>query len=138
MNMGEALKEILGTRNMRLGDIDSLEKSQSLKKGARTLAESGCSMCLHRRSIGDYGRVQCSHPKVMEIQERFPQREPGLIAAKALNAMGKALDIRINPEFYKNPWFNWPWCYDPASVEFCSGFGREAEAGVREEKGEFN
>lgn len=92
---------------------------------------SGCGSCVYRRSIGDYGRVQCSHPRIMAIQEQFPERKPGLIAVRALNEMGKALAIRINLLAYRNPWFSWPWCYDPASVDSCSGFDKEA--GVRGE-----
>jgi len=58
----------------------------------------------------------------MEIQEKFPERKWGLIAAKALNEMGKALNPKINTGAYGNRWFYWPYCCNPIFVESCSGF----------------
>jgi hypothetical protein len=106
---------------MRLMEMKFMERRPGLKRKKRS-PQKGCSKCIHIRSVGDYGRAQCSHPAIMEIQERFPERKPGLVAATALNLMGKALALKINPLAYRNRWFNWPWCYDPSSVEACSGF----------------
>jgi hypothetical protein len=50
----------------------------------------------------------------------FPERKPGLIAAKALNAIGKAVAIKIDPMACKDQFFSWPWCYFPGAVESCS------------------
>jgi len=105
------------------------------KRESGTSEEVRCESCVHRREVGDYGRVQCSHPRIMEIQEVFPERKPGLIAAMALNQMGKALAIKINPLAYRNPWFSWPWCYDPSSVDSCSGFEKEADVKGETEDG---
>jgi hypothetical protein len=100
-------------------------KGKRHQKKGQGAAEAGCcDSCIHKRNlrVGNvtFDRVQCCHPKVMEIQERYPERKPGLIAAKALNEMGKAL----NPVAYRNQWFSWPYCYGPAFIEFCSGFQR--------------
>lgn len=104
-----------------------MDKHCGSKSRERVERVVGCGSCIHRREVGNYGWVQCSHPTIMEIQERFPERKPGLVAATALNLMGKALALKINPLAYRNPWFNWPWCYDPASVEACLGFEQTVE-----------
>lgn len=109
---------------MESKEAGAIEKGRQEKSKGRTGA-GHCEHCIHRRNIGDYGRVQCCHPKVMEIQEKYPERKPGLIAAKALNQMGKALNPRINQAAYKNQWFYWPYCYDPIFIESCSGFEKK-------------
>ena len=87
-----------------------------------------CNSCLHKKNLRDSFRVQCCHPKVIEIQNEFPERKPGYVLACALNKMGKALTLRINPDAYKDRWFNWPFCYNATSMESCSGFEKKAES----------
>jgi len=105
-------------------------KGKHHQKKRHRAAEAGCcDSCLHKRNlrVGNviFDRVQCCHPKVMEIQEKYPERRPGLVAAKALNQMGKELNPRINLAAYKNQWFYWPYCYDPIFIESCSGFEKK-------------
>jgi hypothetical protein len=95
-----------------------------------------CGFCIHKRNfqVGDvtFAHVRCCHPKVIEIQERLPEREPGWIAAKALNEMGKAPNLKVHPGVYESDrWFYWPRCYDPKrpSIVSCSGFEREEASG---------
>jgi len=96
------------------------------KKGQEVAEPGCCDSCIHKRNllVGDvtFGRVQCCNPKVIETQEKYPERRPGFIAAKALNEMGKTLNPKINPTAYRSRWLNWPYCYNPAFMKSCSGF----------------
>lgn len=96
------------------------------------MAQKGkCNFCIHKRNLEvknvTFDRVRCCHPKIMEILDVLPEREPGVILANALNKMGKVLNLKAHPDAYeKNKWFNWPFCYDPKrpSIVSCSGFER--------------
>lgn len=108
------------------------ERNRSLEleggKGLKARQKGKCLLCIHKKNVGDYGRLQCCHPVVMEIGEKYPERKPGVIAATALNKMGKALKLNVHPDAYTSDrWFNWPWCYNPRkpSIVACSGFEKK-------------
>jgi len=106
-----------------------MAENRSSVKRLKVSSRSKCLLCIHRRNVGDYGRVQCCHPIVIEIGEKYPERKPGVIAATALNKMGKALKLNVHPDAYTSDrWFNWPWYYNPRkpSIVACSGFEKEA------------
>jgi len=98
-----------------------------MRKRDRASRAGQCYSCLHKRDFKGSFRIQCCHPKIIEIQNEFPERKPGYVLACALNKMGKALALKINPDAYRDRWFNWPFCYNAASVESCSGFKKKAE-----------
>ena len=98
------------------------------KKRRAARGSSGqCSFCIHKKEFKSSFRAQCCHPKIIEIQNEFPERKPGYILATALYKMGKALTLQIHPDAYDDRYFNWPFCYNPASAESCSGFKKKAE-----------
>jgi hypothetical protein len=80
-----------------------------------------CDSCIHAVPWATTRSIQCRHPKVIEIENQYPERKPGLIAATALNKMGKALNLKVNPDAFKREFFRWPWSYIPNEIEACQG-----------------
>ncbi len=83
-----------------------------------------CNSCPHAvRVLPTFDWIQCQHPKVIEIEQCYPERnlkKHSLIVAKALNKMAKALNLRVNPNAFKRNFFRWPWSYFPREIEDCS------------------
>lgn len=92
-------------------------KSSSMSAVGR---QGPCDSCIHAVPRATTRSIQCRHPKVIEIESQYPERKPGLIAATALNRMGKALNLRVNPNAFKREFFRWPWSYFPREIEDCS------------------
>jgi hypothetical protein len=111
---------------MRLKEVGSKRKRHCQKKWAVAPQAVRCDSCIHKRNlrVGNvtFDRIRCCHSKLMEIQEKYPERKPSLTAARALNELGKGIKPKINPAAYRNRFFYWPYCYNPIFVESCSGF----------------
>jgi hypothetical protein len=81
-----------------------------------------CSECHYKKKIG-FGRLRCEHPAVLEIEANLEKRKSGLILARALNRIGKALQVKVASDAYeKDKWVNFPFCYYKSGVASCEGF----------------
>ena len=85
------------------------------------MKDSPCSACPHAvKILPASDQLQCRHPKVVEVEQKYPGRGKGEDAATALNRIGKALNLRVNPNAFKRKFFCWPWSYFPREIEDCS------------------
>ena len=94
-----------------------------------------CYRCTYKKAIGDTGRIQCMHPRVVSILNELPERKPGLILARALRMISKDLHLRLRADCLINDyWFNFPFCYRPDKIAGFSGYEKLAVIGQRAEK----
>jgi len=116
----------LSDRWRRYGTEDFIQKEMpvSSPRGFRKakITKTKCPMCIHRSDIGNDGWSACKHPEVVRMEEQYPERKPGAIAAKALNIMAKALDLGIRPSAMRLKWFNWPYCFSSMYIDACKGY----------------
>jgi len=103
--------------------MQSQALDQYLKKMVLIMnSKRNCIFCVFRSYIGDHGSIKCMHPSVTTILETLYEHEPGLALATALNRIGKALNLQVDVEAYKNPRFNFPFYFPPSAITYCSGF----------------
>lgn len=115
------------------------EMPAAAAKGFRKLRECqvDCKVCVHRQPSGNDGWAACHHPSIIEVQEQFPERKPGLMTARALSTMREKVHVGIDPGAFRLQWFKWPWYFNPAYVKACDGFKKSQRRKCDVEKASF-
>ncbi len=99
------------------------------------MMKPGCHECKHRRDVPGSAHSKCAHPKVASSQT---VSDPFAEILSILGSVGRSapvmavdaaaeLGIIGHPHGIRYGWFNWPWNFDPAWLENCSGFEKKEE-----------
>lgn len=109
-----------GISNFQVQEMPST-KATGFRKERQTKGVN-CEKCIQKKYVGNDGLIQCCHPEIEKITSQYPDRKPGVHAAMALSLMRKNLEVKIDSGAYRNPWFNWPFCFAGKFIESCFGF----------------